>query len=302
MDSILVYGNCQCKVIADYLSEQPALKHSKINYFFVTHPIEMLNLEFVDKVDVFIYQHVKAESLVSRNPKLNLEGYTPEGLIRRMKPFVQTISIPSIYFSELYPDTYSTDEIIQKLPPFIKVDWFFNHTFNKKVFDAIHQGKTTRDIKSYFLDPHLYTDEYLDYHSRMSFGNLKTREDQNKVDISVSEFLIKHFKKKRLTWTTNHPTKFVFNYIIHEILKLLELPPDETLLDRPDKLDQDIFPILACMRRYLDLDDFEFTNRMRVNQRKFLSLEELIQFYKDVLSGKDIAREYPQETMAKRTD
>lgn len=292
---ILVYGNCQCKVISDYLSEQPFFKSSSLKYFFVTHPVEMLDLDFVEKVDIFIYQHVKEKSLRSQYPKTSLRHYTPEGLISRMKPSVKSISIPSIYFSALYPNSYSVDEMLPRIPKGVKIDWFFNHTFNKKVFDALEENQPIHKIEEILSDPDLYTDEFIEDSIRKSILSLVWRERENKVDIPIADFLERNYKKKQLSWTTNHPTKFVFNYIIQELLKLLDLPPDETLLSRPDKLDQDIYPIFSCVRKYLCLDPEEFPSHARVNQRHFTDMKKYIQFYRDTLDGKDVIKLYPQE-------
>ena len=293
--NVLVYGNCQCKVISSYLSEQPFFKNSLVKYFFVTHPVEMLDLEFVRKVDIFIYQHVKQSSLISQYPKTSLFHYTPEGLITAMKPSVKFISIPSIYFSALYPNSYSVDEMRPRLPKTTKIDWFFNHTFNKKVFDALEKNEPTETIANILLDSELYTSQFIEKNVVQSLSNLRWREKENKVDIPISDFLEKNYKLKQLSWTTNHPTKFVFNYIIQQILIILDLPPDHTLLERPDKLDQDIYPIFSCVRKYLCLDPIEFPLQARVNNRKFTDMNRYIQFYKDTLDGKNIGELYPQD-------
>lgn len=295
--NVLVYGNCQCKVISSYLSEQPFFKNSLVKYFFVTHPVEMLDLEFVRKVDIFIYQHVKQSSLISQYPKTTLFNYTPEGLIATMKPSVKFISIPSIYFSGLYPNSYSIDEMRPRLPKTTKIDWYANHTFNKKVFDALEKNETTETVANILLDPELYNSQTIENNVVQSLSNLRWREKENKVDIPVSDFLEQNYRLKQLSWTTNHPTKFVFNYIIQEILTLLDLPPDETLLERPDKLDQDIYPIFSCVRKYLCLDPIEFPLQARVNNRKFTDMNRYIQFYKDTLDGKNVGELYPQDKL-----
>lgn len=204
----------------------------------------------IENADVFIYQHCRKESLQTA-----LEIYTPTYLIDNViKPSCKKISLPSIYFNADFIDPIRStcDEFY--LP---------KYTINRFVYDAVMDLKmNTLDVVEH-IQKIEYTEDEIKAHIERAFENLGQREIQNDVTIKVTPFLRKEYLKRRLMHTTNHPNKYVFNYLVNEVLKHLNLPEDETILLRKDLMVKHGHQfILPCVKRYysgrID-DDFIFS-------------------------------------------
>jgi hypothetical protein len=199
-------------------------------------------------LDLFIYQHcgVSAQNPSTTCPiELDPSQYTPEYLIKHILPAsCVIISLPSIYFSCYFIDPIGTSPNDYAFP---------RHTFNKKIFNAIVEDEdaTVQRVADMYNDPHLYSPEQIERHIQQSFSGLESREIENKITIPITPFLRNEYRNGRLMHTTNHPCPQIYNFLINEILKSLNLPEDTTILQNDKMRKWGHSYILECVRRHL---------------------------------------------------
>ena len=124
---VFLYGNCQLKIVSQYISDHPDVTDYESKLFYILKDVnEIKSIEhWLTDCDIFIYQNVSESTLKTKDETLNVSDYTTSKLIERFK-FKKCVCLPSIYFAGYFPEPIPT-----QLPIFNK-DIIFNK-YKKKL-------------------------------------------------------------------------------------------------------------------------------------------------------------------------
>lgn len=218
MKNIGFYGNCQAKVLSNLIKR---IQYIKQNYQIIElkqvqkikeEDIETL-ISSLKKIDILVYQKVKGNSKKSTR-----------FLLKYVKSDCQKICIPSCYFEGYNPE-------------FIKIK-SNNYPVNNPLTGQLHDifiliyhlqnRKQTyiERINDIFYNLDLYNETFLDKFFHWTINQLQNRENENKVDIKISDYIINNYKNERLFVDTNHPCPSLYKYIIKEIFDILQIDVD----------------------------------------------------------------------------
>lgn len=253
---IYAYGNCQVKQIALYLQYIPQVvaRYPTILYFYVLDDVAKLDRKKLAQAEVFIYQHTSLDALRGQEDlkPISTSDYITNSLLPKD---CLAISIPSVYSSILFPNAMSTNEARQGFPDHVPPEVFPNYAFSRRLHHMLLQKADTHTIKSTMCDENAYSTVELQKNEVQNFENLRARETKNQVTIPLAEFIRSNFRQKRLLLTTNHPTKYLFDHLLNEILQRMQMPPSTIALDMDDQLEKlGKLPILPCVTKAFGLD------------------------------------------------
>lgn len=265
---IFYYGNCQLAALSKYIDS--IYKHEIKIFYVLKNVSEIEKLEnWLMDCDVFIYQNVKSDALIGNN----VENFTSDNLIKKFK-FNKTICVPSIYFSGYFPEPISlqfpifknNNKLLELLP---------NYTIGYKMWAILNLQLKSVDIFSIISKDDFIHNQVLKDNFINSLYELRIREKNNNVDIIVSDFIEFNYHKSRLFHTTNHPSKYLFIFIVNEILKLLKL--EDLIQDNFDfdvmETEKKIF-ILPCVKKFFQLEHISFhDDTCFIKQKQFTPIE-----------------------------
>ncbi len=253
---IYTYGNCQIKQIATYLRLLPDVntRYPIIEYFYVLDDVAKLDESKLSKAEVFIYQHTSIEALRGTD---DLKARSNSDFIVKtvLPKDCLVISIPSVYSSILFPNAMSTGEARIGFQEHVPPEIFPNYAFSRRLHHLLSVHTNPSVIVEQMCAENAYSSTELQKNEAQNYQNLRTREEKNQVDIPLAEYIRQHFRHKRLLLTTNHPTKYLFDYLLNEVLWRMRLPRSTIALDMEDgMLRLGRSPILPCVIKEFALD------------------------------------------------
>ncbi len=214
-----VYANCQGSGIAKTLLEN---KEFSEKYEFCTvKPIQNLKqahynsvVSIIKEVDLFIYQPIQE---TKNRPAILSSGH----MIKQLKPGANIISVPSLYFDGYFPHLQSLNQISSVLN---KVhDYFIAYAYAK--------GKTQQETLEILQSETLYPKRVSENLFQRSLKNLNQREQQENINIKVSNFIEENYRNEKLFFQFNHPSRVLLKFVATSILKQLGIEdcaiPDE---------------------------------------------------------------------------
>lgn len=199
--NVVIVGNCQARPIAKLVQDlNPAIEVTAIAI------VHLLKTEQFNEYKLFFEQ---ADLIISQ---LVADSYPCQ--------FVQTnylkerygskvISIVNLYFSGYTPDWFYI-----RIPGHGPLRGPMGDYHNKTIFEAWQSGQNVQ-IAAERLDDKIYNKKYIK-EIDLSLSNLKKREQ--KVDVFISDYIEKNYKKKRLFYTFNHPTMSLLRTYCKRIL------------------------------------------------------------------------------------
>lgn len=247
MKKYSVYGSCQAEALAVILNSNPTFKleyeYVPIKAAFMIKAEEINTLhEILRDLDLFIYQPI-----ISYDERLTTKYLTKNIL----KEQCVKIIYPYMHFTGYHPQIVyiKNPNGPGNLSGFSEyhdinlIEWFlFKKTEN--VFDLIQNIR----------NPNFYDKNFLLKCVKINIDNFKKREkdDQQGYYITISDFVQNNYTKKRLFHTINHPSKYLFHYLVEQIFNYLKIAV--IFDDSIDKLSKgDIFPIYKSVINNLEL-------------------------------------------------
>lgn len=204
---VVVVGNCQARPIAKILeSLNPAIE---VTAMAIVHLLK--SDQFPEYKDHF----ESADLIISQ---LVFDTYPCE--------FVRTNFLKSTYGNKvvsiinLYFSGYTPDWFYIRIPGRGPLRGPMGDYHNRTIFESWQQGKDEEQA-SILLGEARYNERYVP-EVEASLNRLKKREEL--VDVSITGFIEKHFRKKRLFFTFNHPTMFLLRQYCKRILKKSGIP------------------------------------------------------------------------------
>lgn len=254
-----IYGNCQAIILANFLNSSESFK-SQYQYLTIkpVHKInkyeikELIN-NILPKTDLFIYQPVSEE--------YKGKEYSSNYLLQKLNLKSRNISFPSCYFKGYNPEL----KILKDCKGRSISDKFDYHDFH--IIQGFLRSSPIEQVKANIQNSSYYSQDYSQSQVEQSLKELEKRENsifgtKRQINIKISNFIRENYKKQRLFYTINHPSKFVFKYMAEEIIKLLNIK-DEITLDK-DFLNHTTYPIYESHYHNLEL---KFANPMQYTIR-----------------------------------
>ena len=213
MRKIGFYGNCQLRQIKgimrrlDCVQEQFEIVDIKQIQEIQDSDIGKV-IEVVKKVDLFIYQRVKGS---------HAKG--TDNVLQFLKKDCQRICIPSLTFEGYNPELKKVK--IGKQP--------IKNPFTGELHDIFvlayylrYQGKDCIDEVIDFCNrPDLYDEKFLANFFSWTINQLQYREEENAVDIKISDYIVEHYKNQKLFADSNHPYPPLYSHILNQIFDII---------------------------------------------------------------------------------
>lgn len=288
-----IYSNCFGKVLQQYLSIIPeftSVYDIKV-FYIMDDPREVVDLNYLKNTDLFIYQHMKKNAF----KECNGEFYCTDSIKKLLSSYCKVISIPSCYFDGYFIDGLSQEN----LPTYLKqtkdkqgkllCDYFPNYSFNKKLFNMLSSKMSIEVILKNIQSNDFYTKSEIYNYVNSSFNRFSQKETSNNTDIPLTDFILENYRKKRLFNTTNHPSKYIFRYVIEELFKKLNfnIQVSENMYDIDIMKYTGRNPIFNCIINYLDMP-IDFNNQFYIQDSLFKTLYDYIDFYKKLFDDNNI--------------
>ena len=246
-----VYMNCMGKVLAEYLRAIPEFvavyggeqergdeaREGGIDVFYMGDCVSTVNVARLRDADLFLFQHMTAKALSNRDaPHLDVADFCTESVLARMlKPSCRAISVPSPYFSGYFPDSLSPADLLRLVPDnssssLLSRACFPDYSFYRGLFDgataltastASTDNVETLQLVARLSDPGLLPASRVRENAAWSLAQLRAREVQNGVDVPLSDYIERNWRRVRLFHTTNHPTPALFRHVVTRQAELL---------------------------------------------------------------------------------
>ena len=239
--NIIIYANCQGVGIKYFLSKHEKFQNLNIKHIRVDELInkrEDIVHDVFKKADILIYQIIDEKH----------EKYSSDNILKYINDKCIKISFPYIYNNSFYPfkgPIIINDSHKKKLTKII----FDN---SEKITNIIDENKTLDEII------HLYIENKIDFDYNERFKNTMRilMEKEKKTDIKVSAFIINNYKDYPLFMLENHPTDYIFVYVVNRISNILDYTElcDIELGINSCKLGGGILPIDNSSKEYYNFN------------------------------------------------
>lgn len=264
MKKYTVYGNCQAKVLPSVLGSSRVFKD---NFEYVDTPavhrmntagLDKLIKDIVPEIELFIYQPISESYASDRR-------YSTNFLLEKLRKECVTISFPSCFFRGYNPEMdYLRNERNAHM-----TDCLDYHDRNI-VFDFLRKPSFS-SLEEDLNDPEFYTQAVSRKSVSKSLSELGKRESNiagsdRGLDVRISEFVRRNYKKQRLFHTINHPSKAVFKFIGYQILSILGI--EDLISFNKDPLSHTSYPIYRSHFDNLNLE-FEQSSLYKINNESY---------------------------------
>ena len=272
MKKLVVFANCQSGALARTMLENKEFS-SRYKWEFIP-PVQNLNKSHIDEViskvrgaDLFIYQPV------SESPNRPTE-LTSNFLLRQTKEDTETISFPSIYFDGYFPHLQTLKGLTSVLN--LVHDYFIVY--------ACAIGLSEEQCFSLINRDDLYPERVSIQLANASLQKLRDRETGENIDITVSDFIERNYRRHKLFNQFNHPKREVFKYISETILSKIGIVDYSVDLTGDSHLDMIITPIYRSTHKNLrlefdeDFDTYGAKKNLTIKQKEVI--REFYDFYR----------------------
>jgi len=296
MQKVLILANCQGPALAKILEKVVDGQGRSLFNVLSIKPVYELTHEqqpqlenLCRQCDILLYQpHIKYRF----TPEWRSSDYWVS--ITSAK---HVLSFPSLYFAGYNPElTYLRNAKNQHL------NAGFVDYHDKRMVKLFLEGRTDEDIKRSFhrLQP---VREDVESVLDETLAELRKREQEQKLDIGVSDFVEQNFTRERLFYTYNHPANSVLYEVVRQLLN--KLGCDDLIVPKVEKelLRYDYFPIAPAVRKYLGLqftDDGEQYRVQNENMQRPQIVDKYLEIYRDNRDWVNEAATFVNETWLNR--
>ena len=284
---ICISGNCVTGVMPDFLKTcQKFNDNYVINILQPVHLVQSEQqiedfLKAIKNCDVFFTQPVGGEKYIKR-------GIDTASIKSILKPDTQIFTMPVPYFTGYFPEQfYLHDEngnvgYCEGLP---------SPYHNKFILYGYVNKRSPQEILDLLYSENI--NQNVEQIAQQSINELQNREKE--LNFTISDFIAENYKKQRLFYTLNHPTKFLLFYMAKKIMSVLALY-DNCEYDiecvQKDFLNSYITPILPSVQKRLNLEiTSEWNNTkytldfIKITYDYYDRHPELVKFNESVIDG-----------------
>lgn len=288
MKKCLLYGNCQADALKFHLNR---IKEFTNEYELVElKAVHLLNqsdvpylIDQIKKTDLFIHQPI------TDNYK-NIKELGSNYLKSMLKEDCQVLSFPSIYFKGYNPEMIGLKDLDNRglMGPYTYYDL--------NLLKAIHEGNTNiNDLKNIVLNPDYYCKDEAHTSFHNSLTELKSREDANSIDLTVTDIIENNYQKEKLFHVFNHPSSLIIFQLINKIMRL-SIGSTINYSNAPDTLSRISYPVYMSIYKHLE---FKFDNKLHYKiVQAYLDAEEYLKTLIDFVSSNHEVIKYNLERNA----
>jgi hypothetical protein len=245
--NILFYGNCQIGAIASTLCLCEEKYQTTSIPCFDTDIDEMTFLNHISFSDLIITQLI-------RDNYREKHYLSTSYIIKNARSTTKIIILDSCYFNFYYVDLkYVHIDGVQFANP---------NAYHHKMMIEYYKNKESPNkyIEDIVNNPNLVSKEELETTANNSLNELNKRANAARVKykmdnlylISIHDFVKSNYKEKLLFYSMNHPTKYVLQYLCHEIIKCANI--DNTIDYNIDPLHNPKCILYACVQQNVNFD------------------------------------------------
>ncbi|MDR0339650.1 MAG: hypothetical protein LBH65_05165 [Desulfovibrio sp.] len=216
----LIHANCQGGQLERYLLASPDFRRAfrvarRTNYLR-----EAVSDEEIGGCDLFLYQELGEQ----------WGDLASEKLLKRLSPSAVAVRIPNLFFKGYWP-FWTTNS------PFVE--------FGDVLLDRLlAEGAPKTAIMRIYLhtDIQAYVNLQEIFEKTIAF---ERRKEENTA-IKTVDYLIEHWKSRRLFHTHNHPGRELLALVAQDILRMLDLPGlrRDHLRDADNKPDEEAYAVM----------------------------------------------------------
>lgn len=234
-------GSCQMVFIQNQLRnfDPFSKKFDIINLPFQIYNANDDNINYIynklDDVDILFLQPVSDLYKSQNQIKYEIGALSNKTIISKLKKKTKIIFIPVMYFDGYFP-------------AIIRPGWFKEshlHNVDINLVKIYYNNKYVKKndnykmtiINDYFdlIYGNMYSEDYIINKVNESINRLKKREEEiveknfckNSIHdlsvINVSDFIFNNFKKNILFITINHPSYYLYIFILNQIIDMFEI-------------------------------------------------------------------------------
>ncbi|GEA12740.1 hypothetical protein KUL49_31150 [Alteromonas sp. KUL49] len=245
-----VYGNCQADPLGNILRTNPDFNEQ---WEFVQFPKPSFELrkndlpeieKLVGQLDLFVTQNVGDSHGV----------FASDNLAKLLKPSSTVIRIPNAYFSGYMPEVVYFRDGEPHVTKFCDYhDEKFLSFFMEDPVNAVNKAVNAAN------DTNTYSRDFVIENAKNSLEELKNRELS--CDVTVSDYIEKHWREEILFFSMNHPKRKVLNHIASQVLSRIGQSSTDVRGDY-EHLDNTRLPVYQSVKDVL-LGDIEWTLALR---------------------------------------
>lgn len=221
---------------------------------------------------------------------LSILFFATDNLINQLGSSCQKICIPNFWCGGLWP-SYTKNPVIRPNAKYsISPSGLFPYG-DKEVIRLLQDGYSKTEIIDILSDPDYYTFEFLELNFEQTLQSLRDREWEFDVTFSCADYIQNYFKKNRICYSINHPSRHYFNWLAKQIYEMFS--SSEFLMPEnfePFKYGHIHVPLYPSVIKKFNLP--YLSSDPKVNQYRFynelISFETYLSKYIDHSIGKDV--------------
>lgn len=203
----LIYANCYGISIYQGLTSSEAF--STKYYIYPIKPIHLLENAIEEQIlqhcNLLIYQDIRPD---------NWRGYafSAEYVTSKLNESTKKIIIPNLV------GMGSVFFLQGEHRPYVNQDYPF---LDKNIDEMLKHGLTKMEITDRICSGETYSKELIMRNLYITVEKFRKRESL--WDVKIIEYIMNHYPKSKCFYDIFHPTNDIFNEIVNEILKILDL-------------------------------------------------------------------------------
>jgi hypothetical protein len=280
----VVFGNCQAGGIANLMLTSPSFS-SRYDHI-ETKPVQTIREKHlydwkraISESDLIVYQKISENYKIPEVSESKMLKIAKEDSIK--------ISFPSLYFNAYFPQLGSHIHNRNK-----------NNSLLSQIDDYLWlglyaKGYSHQQAKEIVTSPDLFSKEEAQHFYEMSISELQKREQF--LQVRASDIYADLYKKVKLGYQFNHPTRVLTIEVVNRILSLLQEDPVEYSIDKikrknPNLVTVGIYPSLYHGLGLEFEEDFELYNTTEGPHTLSFVLEKMWSFYQNSYEKKAILK------------
>jgi|GEM_PF-1141576 len=199
---LLFYGGCHAAVLRRIF-----LEFAEVNL----QSDVIINFQLIPSGKPFPIWNLHNYDVVIFSPILNKEKYNTIHLLEECKRLrIKTVVYPWLQWNGYFP--------FAKKGRFCAAEaWYYGAIPG---LDGVRNQEEFRVL----LDDAFSDTEAIETHLSTTSARLKSGEVEGKCDVKIHEFVMDSYQSSRLFLTPDHPSKLLYNFVVHAISELTSIP------------------------------------------------------------------------------
>ena len=207
---ILFFSTCHGSIIRQIMFNNPAFVEKYESFYIANFAFRMKSATPAD-MNAYaknLYENIKtSDIIIYQKVNKNHGKWSTDELFKNIKPGCRLILLPNFYNTAFFP--------LCKLG-----DYYGSKLFGEETIrDCLSKNKTLDGI---ILE---YKENKLDWHFQERFDDniLRYKNDEEKSDVKIVDFILKYYKDYRLFADELHPSSVLCTYIANQLFDLLQI-------------------------------------------------------------------------------